>query len=60
MEEVAFKSGFEEHRDSEQVRMGMRTRTGLGGGSGSDNPGHIRFAGVMVPSRAAGKGVCIL
>lgn len=57
---MAFKSGFEEQRDSEQVRMGMRRRTGLGGGRGSDNPGYIRFARVMVPSRAAGEGVCIL
>ena len=57
---MAFKSGFEGQRDSEQVRMGMRTRIGLGGGRGSDNPGYIRFARIMVPSRAAGEGVGIL
>ena len=57
---MAFKSGFEGQRDSEQVRMGMRTRIGLGGGHGSDNPGYIRFARIMVPSRAAGEGVGIL
>lgn len=57
---MAFKSVFEGQRDSEQVRMGMRTRIGLGGGCGSDNPGYIRFARVMVPSQPAGEGVCIL
>lgn len=28
MEEVAFQLGFEGQGDSEQMRMGMRTRTG--------------------------------
>ena len=41
MEEKAFKLGFEDQGDSGQMRMGMRTRAGLGGGSGWDNPGYI-------------------
>lgn len=39
MEEVAFKLGFEGQRDSEETRLGMKTRTGLGGGGGSDSSG---------------------